>query len=101
MAIGVLTDNTTTWDFAVDYFKNGTGNGAINNAVTNIVAEPGTIIPIGQGQEEGRDQGHSALDYALLGVIERAQTHYQVIYIQEDRYLHKVRGGHAAAFSSP
>lgn len=69
MAIGVLTDNQTTWDFAVDYFKTGTGNGAINNAVTNIVEEPGTGNPLGQGQEEGRDQGHSALDFALLGVI--------------------------------
>ncbi|OJJ42770.1 hypothetical protein ASPZODRAFT_75919 [Penicilliopsis zonata CBS 506.65] len=69
MAISVLTDNQTTWDFAVDYFKNGTGNGAINNAITNIVEEPGTGNPLGQGQEEGRDQGHSAMDYALLGVI--------------------------------
>ncbi|KAJ5874356.1 uncharacterized protein N7529_002786 [Penicillium soppii] len=69
MAIGVLTDNKTTWDFAVNYFKNGTGNGAINNAITNIVEEPGTGRPLGQGQEEGRDQGHSSLDYALLGVI--------------------------------
>jgi hypothetical protein len=69
LAIGVLTDNTTTWNFAVDYFKNGTGNGAINNAITNIVQEPGTGNPLGQGQEEGRDQGHSALDFALLGVI--------------------------------
>lgn len=69
LAIGVLTDNSTIWDFAVGYFKNGTGNGAINNAVTNIVEEPGTGTPLGQGQEEGRDQGHSSLDYALLGVI--------------------------------
>lgn len=69
MAIALLTDNQTTWDFAVDYFKNGTGNGAINNAVTNIVTEPGTGNLIGQGQEEGRDQGHSVLDYQLLGVI--------------------------------
>ncbi|KAJ5917410.1 hypothetical protein N7466_010964 [Penicillium verhagenii] len=69
MAIGVLTNNQTTWDFAINYFKHGSGNGAINNAVTNIVEEPGTGRPLGQGQEEGRDQGHSALDYALLGVI--------------------------------
>lgn len=69
LAIGVLTDNTTTWNLAVDYFKHGTGNGAINNAITNIVEEPGTGNPLGQGQEEGRDQGHSALDFALLGVI--------------------------------
>ncbi|KAH7150356.1 chondroitin AC/alginate lyase [Dactylonectria estremocensis] len=69
LAIGVLTDNQTTWDFAVDYFKNGVGNGAINHAITNIVEEPDTGNPLGQGQESGRDQGHSALDFQLLGVI--------------------------------
>ncbi|KAJ5557871.1 hypothetical protein N7513_003457 [Penicillium frequentans] len=53
------------WELA----QNGTGNGAINNAITNIVEEPDTGRPLGQGQEEGRDQGHSSLDYALLGVI--------------------------------
>ncbi|KAK7430747.1 hypothetical protein QQZ08_002791 [Neonectria magnoliae] len=69
MAIGVLSDNQTVWDFAVDYFKNGVGNGAINKAVSNIVEEPDTGKPLGQGQESGRDQGHSALDFQLLGTI--------------------------------
>lgn len=69
MAIAVLADNQTAWNFAIDYFKNGSGNGAINNAVTNIVDEPDTGRPLGQGQESGRDQGHSALDFQLLGAI--------------------------------
>jgi hypothetical protein len=69
MAMGVLTDNQTVWDFAVNYFKTGDGAGAINNAITNIVEEPGTRVLLGQGQESGRDQGHSALDIQLLGVI--------------------------------
>lgn len=69
MAIAVLADNRTSWDFAIDYFKNGTGNGAIGNAITNIVEEPGTGHLLGQGQEAGRDQGHAALDFQLLGVI--------------------------------
>ncbi|KPM40403.1 hypothetical protein AK830_g6148 [Neonectria ditissima] len=69
MAIGVLADNATVWDFAVDYFKNGVGNGAIGHAVSNIVEEPDTGNPLGQGQESGRDQGHSALDFQLLGAI--------------------------------
>ncbi|KAH7013940.1 chondroitin AC/alginate lyase [Ilyonectria destructans] len=69
LAIGVLTDNETTWDFAVDYFKTGVGNGAIGNAISNIVEEPNTGNLLGQGQESGRDQGHSALDFQLLGVI--------------------------------
>ncbi|KAN0067650.1 Chondroitin AC/alginate lyase [Elaphomyces granulatus] len=69
MAIGVLADNQTAWDFGINYFKNGSGNGCIDNAITNIVQEPGTGNPLGQGQESGRDQGHSALDIQLLGVI--------------------------------
>ncbi|KAF5670131.1 GPI anchored [Fusarium circinatum] len=69
MAIAVLTDNQTTWDFAVDYFKHGEGNGAINNGISNIVEEPGTGKAIGQGQESGRDQGHSAMNFQVLGAI--------------------------------
>lgn len=69
MAIGVLSDNQTIFDFAVHYFKNGTGNGAIMNAITNIVPEPQTGKPLGQGQEAGRDQGHSGMDMQMLGVI--------------------------------
>ncbi|CAK7221325.1 hypothetical protein SBRCBS47491_004489 [Sporothrix bragantina] len=71
MAIGVLTDNHTTWDFGVNYFKNGSGNGCVNNAVYAIVEEPGTTngTLLGQGQEAGRDQGHSAMDVQLLAAI--------------------------------
>ncbi|KAH7381840.1 chondroitin AC/alginate lyase [Cadophora sp. MPI-SDFR-AT-0126] len=69
MAIAILGDNQTAFDYAVEYFKNGSGNGAINNAITNIVSEPGTGFPLGQGQESGRDQGHSALNQQMLGVI--------------------------------
>ncbi|KAM9875436.1 exopolysaccharide inner membrane protein [Verticillium dahliae] len=45
MAIGVLADNQTVWDFAVDYFKNGVCNGGTNNAITNIVEEQALIGP--------------------------------------------------------
>ncbi|KAL3419814.1 hypothetical protein PVAG01_08312 [Phlyctema vagabunda] len=69
IAFGVLTDNATLFDFAVDYFKNGSGNGAINNAITDLVKEPGTGKILGQPQESGRDQGHTALDFQMLGVI--------------------------------
>ncbi|CAG8148479.1 unnamed protein product [Penicillium nalgiovense] len=69
MAMAVITDNQTVWDFAVNYFKTGDGAGAINNAITNIIEEPGTRALLGQGQESGRDQGHSALDMQLFGVI--------------------------------
>lgn len=69
MAMGVLTDHQTVWDFAVEYFKEGEGTGCIHNAITDIVEEPGTGAPLGQGQEAGRDQGHSALDVQLLAVV--------------------------------
>ena len=69
MAIAVLSDNQTVFDIVVDYFKNGTGNGAIGNAITNIVSEPLTGKPLGQGQEAGRDQGHAGLDFQMFGVI--------------------------------
>jgi hypothetical protein len=69
MAFGVYTDNTTLFDYVIDYFKNGDGNGAINNAFTNLVEEPGSGVIMAQPQEAGRDQGHTALDFQLLGVI--------------------------------
>jgi hypothetical protein len=69
MAFGVLTENQTLFDFSVEYFKTGIGNGAINNAISNLVQEPGTGKVIGQPQESGRDQGHTGLDFQLLGVI--------------------------------
>ncbi|KAB8294911.1 hypothetical protein EYC80_006869 [Monilinia laxa] len=69
MAFGVLTDNSTLFDFAVDYFKTGSGNGGINNCISNLVKEPGTGNLLGQPQESGRDQGHTGLDFQMLGVI--------------------------------
>jgi len=69
MAFGVLTDNSTLFNFTVDYFKNGSGNGGINNCISNLVTEPGTGTIMGQPQEAGRDQGHTGLDFQLLGVV--------------------------------
>lgn len=69
MAFGIYTDNTTLFDYVVDYYKTGDGNGAIKNAITNLVEEPGTGAILGQPQEAGRDQGHTALDFQLLGVV--------------------------------
>lgn len=62
MAIAILTDDQETYDFIVDYWHNGDGNGAIALAISDIVEEPGTGNPLGQGQESGRDQGHASLD---------------------------------------
>jgi hypothetical protein len=63
-AIGVLCDRRDIYDEAVNYFKSGRGNGAIDKAVYYV--HPGNL---GQFQESGRDQGHNTLSVALMGVI--------------------------------
>ncbi|WP_240766312.1 LamG-like jellyroll fold domain-containing protein [Paraburkholderia flava] len=64
MAIGVLCDDHSLFDQAVNYFLYGTGNGAIRQAVYYL--HPGYL---GQWQETGRDQGHTTLGIALAGAI--------------------------------
>ncbi|MCC4594510.1 alginate lyase family protein [Xanthomonas campestris pv. phormiicola] len=65
MAIGVLTDRSDLYDEAVDYFKQGAGNGSIAHAVWKLYPDLG----MGQVQESGRDQGHATLVIALLGSL--------------------------------
>ncbi|KAI2818878.1 hypothetical protein CBS76997_935 [Aspergillus niger] len=72
LSIGVLTDNETMFDEGLTYFKSGAGNGQIEKAIWKLYQVDGESL--GQGQEAGRDQGHSMLDFALLGPI--AQTAY-------------------------
>ncbi|KRP58659.1 alginate lyase family protein [Pseudomonas trivialis] len=62
LAIGVLTDRRDLYNEAIDYFKHGAGNGAIEHAVWKLYPEG-----LGQVQESGRDQAHTMLDIALLG----------------------------------
>ena len=64
MAIGVLCDKRGVYDEAVNYFKSGKGNGAIQNAVYFV--HPGGL---GQWQESGRDQGHTVMGIGLTGAI--------------------------------
>jgi hypothetical protein len=64
MAIGILCDDRSTYNKAVNYFKFGKGNGAIRNAVYYV--HPGNL---GQWQEAGRDQGHSTMGVPLMGTI--------------------------------
>lgn len=52
MAIGVVTDNATMFNYAVDYFKTGYSNAAAQKVVYYV--HPGYY---GQGNEAGRDQG--------------------------------------------
>jgi hypothetical protein len=64
LAVGVLCDNQTVFDQAINYFKTGKGNGAIDRLVVQL--HPGNL---GQAQESGRDQGHNTLCMAHLGSI--------------------------------
>jgi hypothetical protein len=64
LAIGVLCADRAKISQAVDYFKNGAGNGAITHAVPYLY--PGGL---GQWQESGRDQGHTMLGIGLTGAI--------------------------------
>lgn len=90
MAIGILTDNTTAYDYALDYFKtSGVGNGQINKAIWQLYTEDGSAKGrLGQGQEASRDQGHSTLDFALLGVIaQQAYNQGEDLFAYDDNLI--------------
>ncbi|MEV8015941.1 alginate lyase family protein [Streptomyces sp. NPDC086554] len=65
MAIGILCDDKAKYDRAVDYFKNGAGNGSIKKAVPFVYDGEG----LAQWQESGRDQGHTVMGMGLMGAI--------------------------------
>jgi hypothetical protein len=57
LAIGVFLDDRAIFDRAADYYRNGSGNGAIAHYVNAI----------GECQESGRDQGHTQMGLGYLG----------------------------------
>jgi hypothetical protein len=63
-AIGVFCDRQDLYNEAINYFYHGAGNGAIDKLVYYV--HDGYL---GQGQESGRDQGHSTLDLSLMGAV--------------------------------
>lgn len=65
LAIGILCDDGAKYDQAVNYFKNGAGNGAIRNAVPFVYEDQG----LAQWQESGRDQGHTVMGMGLMGAF--------------------------------
>jgi hypothetical protein len=64
MAIGILTDRRDIYGEAIEYFKHGEGNGAIDHVIWKLHPDG-----LGQTQESGRDQGHNTLNVALLGAL--------------------------------
>ncbi|KAL2842518.1 chondroitin AC/alginate lyase [Aspergillus pseudoustus] len=107
-AIGVLADNQTAINQAVNYFKSGVGMGALNNAIWTIHTEDTSGKHLGQVQEAGRDQGHSLLDIALLGVIgQQAYNQGEDLFALEDNqilagaeYVFKYNTGHDVPFTT-
>ncbi|GAB2965626.1 alginate lyase family protein [Streptomyces pseudoechinosporeus] len=64
LAIGILCDDGAKYDQAVNYFKNGAGNGSIRNAVPFL--HPDNLA---QWQESGRDQGHTMMGMGQMGAF--------------------------------
>lgn len=65
LAIGILCDDAAKYDQAVDYFKNGAGNGSIKHAVPFLYDDQG----LAQWQESGRDQGHTMMGMGQMGAF--------------------------------
>ncbi|MFJ2214166.1 alginate lyase family protein [Streptomyces sp. NPDC101062] len=85
LAIGILCDDQAMFDRAVEYFKNGEGNGSIKNAVPFL--HPGGL---GQWQESGRDQGHTVMGVGQLGAFcEMAWNQGVDLYGYDDNRLMK------------
>lgn len=76
MAIGVLCDDRSIYGEAIDYFKNGPGNGNIQRTISPIYGDS-----LGQWQESGRDQGHTTLGIGEMGALcEMAWTQGDDLY---------------------
>ncbi|MFD8870945.1 alginate lyase family protein [Streptomyces sp. NPDC059590] len=65
LAIGILCDDGAKYDQAVNYFKNGAGNGSIKHAVPFVYDDQG----LAQWQESGRDQGHTMMGMGQMGAF--------------------------------
>lgn len=84
MAIGILCDDKAKYDRAVEYFKNGEGNGSIKKAVPFLHGD------LAQWQESGRDQGHTAMGMGLMGAIcEMAWNQGEDLYGYDDNRFMK------------
>lgn len=102
MAIGIFCDNEEIYNKAVDYFKNGIGNGSIYNAIPYVHAD-GTA----QWQESGRDQGHTNLGIGLMACIcEMAWNQGDDLYgwadnrfLKAAEYVAKYNNGYDVSFS--
>ncbi|TDO52170.1 alginate lyase [Kribbella sp. VKM Ac-2527] len=65
LAIGILCDDAAKYDQAVNYFKNGAGNGSIRHAIPFVYDSEG----LAQWQESGRDQGHTVMGVGQMATF--------------------------------
>lgn len=68
-SVGVLCDDKTLVDYALNYTTNGEGNGNVMYANVATADDPDSNETLAQCQESGRDQGHATLDVTLLGAL--------------------------------
>ncbi|MDX3568080.1 alginate lyase family protein [Streptomyces sp. ID05-47C] len=89
LAIGILCDDGAKYDQAVNYFKNGGGNGQIRRAVPFLY--PGVEgYDLGQWQESGRDQGHTIMGMGQMGALcEMAWNQGEDLYSYDSRRFMK------------
>jgi hypothetical protein len=79
MAIGVYLDDRELFNQAVNYYRQGAGNGSLAHYVIN---------PAGQCQESGRDQQHTQLGLAHLAEACEIAWHQGLdIYGEQDNRL--------------
>ncbi|MFH9549024.1 alginate lyase family protein [Streptomyces sp. NPDC017435] len=64
LATGIFCDDGAKVEQAVEYFKNGSGLGAVRKAVPVVHADG-----LGEWLEAGRDQGHALLGVGLMGTV--------------------------------
>lgn len=70
LSIGILCDDQTLIDEAINYYKTNTAEvGYVRNAVPYLHDDPDSEEELGQCEESGRDQGHATLCVSLLGVF--------------------------------
>ena len=67
MAISILTDKRTLYNYVINYLQNGSGNGNINRTIFYVFPAPDDYMA--EMQESGRDQGHCSLSLMLLTTI--------------------------------
>ncbi|WP_335988319.1 AbfB domain-containing protein [Glycomyces sp. MUSA5-2] len=65
LAIGILCEDDTLIDQALDYFWNGVGNGSIRGAIPFAYDDQG----LAQWQESGRDQAHAVFGIGLMATF--------------------------------